>query len=270
MRLDLVYRTQYVYVPAVRGGVTALRLRPTPGAGLSVNGSRLIVSPGSVATTYSDGWGTAVDVIETRGTHQDATFELAAQVETHPDQRDLVLSPYEAHVYARDSARVRIGAVAALGWQQKSDGTRWEALEAAMCWLPERLRFRVGVTDAETELEDVIERGEGVCQDFAHVFLAWLRRDGWCARYVSGYMFTSREDAEQIEADAMHAWVEVYRPGEGWIGLDATAGELADGRYVAVGRGRDYDDVRPIRGVFQGRTSQSQTAHLSMMRIPEQ
>src|SRR5207244_9556803 len=98
--------------------------------------------------------------------------------------------------------------------------------------------YVVGATDAQTPIERVLELGHGVCQDFAHVFLALLRRWGWCARYVSGYMFSDVTRAsERIEAQAMHAWVEVYRPGSGWIGMDATSGTYADDRYVPVGYG---------------------------------
>lgn len=270
MRLELSYRTAYAYAPAVRGGVTALRLRPTSHPNLVVLAAHLAVSPGRVATSYTDAWGSAVDLVETGGTHADATFEITAQVETYPHNRDLLLRPYEAYAYSNDSARVRVDAIEALGWNVGGEGASWDAVESALRWLPQRFQFQVGATDATTEIEDVIEHGVGVCQDFAHVFLALLRRGGWCARYVSGYMFSSLDDIERIEADAMHAWVEVYRPGTGWIGLDATAGEHVDDRYVAVGKGRDYDDVRPIRGVFLGKTLQTQTAHLSMVRSLQQ
>ena len=65
-------------------------------------------------------------------------------------------------------------------------------------------------------------------------------------------------------AEAMHAWVEVFRPEFGWVGMDATAGAYADDRYVVVGYGRDYDDVRPIRGVIRVATAQSNFTRLQM------
>ncbi len=97
--------------------------------------------------------------------------------------------------------------------------------------------------------------------------LAMLRSWGWPARYVCGYQF-STDDAEagRIDASAMHAWVEVYCHCGNWIGLDATTGAFVDERYVAVGHGRDYDDVRPIRGVLAGSPIQTQESHLSIVR----
>ncbi|MEP6872183.1 MAG: transglutaminase family protein [Anaerolineaceae bacterium] len=269
MRLDLSYRTQYVYVPAVRGGLTALRLCPSDGPRLEVISAASVADPGRVILSYTDAWGTKVDVVETATIHRAATFSLTAEVETRPDEPDPGIRPYEQYAYRRDSARVRLAAVEAIGWD---DGgmSDWEGIDAALRWLPQRLEYRIGETDAGTAIEEVIERGVGVCQDFAHVFLAWLRHAGWCARYVSGYMFSSKAAEGSIEAEAMHAWVEVYQRDAGWVGLDATTGTPVDGRYVAVGRGRDYDDVRPVRGVFLGRTSQAQSSRLSIARSSEQ
>ena len=115
-----------------------------------------------------------------------------------------------------------------------------------------------------TPIEEVIRLGAGVCQDFAHIFLALLRRWGFHARYVSGYFFSDSPETQRIEAEAMHAWVEVYRPGIGWVGLDATHGQYTDDRYVTVGYGRDYDDVRPIRGIIRGETEQTHASRLEM------
>ncbi len=197
---------------------------------------------------------------------------MHAKVVTEPIEFDDEPTPDEARLYSRDSARVRRAAVDAIGgWTLGDEGSSWSAVESALAWLPQRLFYVVGATDAQTPIETVLQLGHGVCQDFAHVFLALLRRWGWCARYVSGYMFSDvTRTSERIEAQAMHAWVEVYRPGSGWIGMDATAGTYADDRYVPVGYGRDYDDVRPIRGVLRGWTVQKQSAQLQMMRSSEQ
>ena len=104
--------------------------------------------------------------------------------------------------------------------------------------------------------------GSGVCQDFAHAFISLLRSWGWCTRYVSGYVFDSAGGI--VEAEAMHAWVEVHRPDAGWIGLDATTGRKTDDRYIAVLIARDYDDVRPVRGVVDGAVRQTQYANLQV------
>lgn len=270
MQLEISYRTEYAYAPAVRGGITALRLRPISRGDLNVQEARLTVSPGQVTASYVDAWGTQVDLVEAGHVHGQATFEVSAKVETRVSEQYAALPDDEAHLFARDSSRVRIAAVAGLGWSLGGEGSSWDAIESVLRWIPQRFVFTLGATDAETEIEEAIERGVGVCQDFAHIFLALLRGWGWSARYVSGYVFSGGNDVARIQALAMHAWVEVYRPGTGWIGLDATAGDYVDDRYVAVGKGRDYDDVRPVRGVLIGATSQNQTSRLVIARAPQQ
>jgi len=268
VRLEIAYRTRYEYDPPVRDGITALRLRPLSRPGLEVISARVLATPGHSAASYIDGWGTAVDLVECPGSHEAISFEMRATVETSGREVPAELSPLEAICFGSQSSRVQFEPVAALGWGLVSP--TWTAVESALAWIPQRFMYQVGATDAATPIADVIALGAGVCQDFAHIYLALLRSWGFHARYVSGYFFNAPPDTSRIEAEAMHAWVEVYREGFGWVGLDATAGAYADDRYVPVGYGRDYDDVRPIRGVIRGATEQSHAARLEMQQQPQQ
>ncbi len=267
MLLDIAYTTRYEYDPPVRNGLTALRLRPRSRPGLDVGRAFVSATPGRVVHSYTDGWGTNVDLIECPGQHSTITFELNASVHTRAIEHDVPPTADERTLFTSESARVRFAPVAPLGWNVPGSGATWTAVESALAWIPQRFIYQVGATDAETPIEDVVANGYGVCQDFAHIFLAILRAWGWCARYVSGYFFNADPGIlQRIDAEAMHAWVEVYRQGAGWVALDCTAGEIADDRYVPVGYGRDYDDVRPVRGVIRGQTIQRQTSHLGMQQ----
>lgn len=268
MRLEIAYETTYRYDPPVRDGTTALRLRPTDRPGLHVISSSVRAIPGRIASRHRDGWGTHVDLVECPGRHDEITFELRATVETQAPEFVPVLSTAEQYWYGGDSSRVRRAAVDSLGWQLVTPS--WTAVESALAWMPQRFVYEVGATDALTPVERVIEIGACVCQDFAHVLLALLRSWGFSARYVSGYFFSAPPETESIVAEAMHAWVQVYRPGFGWVGLDATTGAYTDDRYVIVGWGRDYDDVRPIRGVLGGSPTQTQHARLAIQQVQQQ
>ncbi len=57
---------------------------------------------------------------------------------------------------------------------------------------------------------------------------------------------------ELVGADASHAWVSVFCPGEGWIHYDPTNDLLARESHVVLGWGRDYRDVSPISGILMG------------------
>jgi transglutaminase-like putative cysteine protease len=114
--------------------------------------------------------------------------------------------------------------------------------------------YSPGDTSIGTPLLHVLERKRGVCQDFAHLMIACLRSLGLAARYVSGYLRTTRKDKDPalVGSDASHAWVSVYCPPLGWIDLDPTNGVVVDGDHVTIAWGRDFGDVSPLRGVLFG------------------
>ena len=266
MQLEIVYRTDYHYEPAVTGGVTLLRMRPRSRPGLVVHEAVTIADPGFITRSYIDAWGTFVEVAEFDRTHSDSMFEIRAKVETTPAESTADLSPAERYLYTHDSSRAPRAGIASLGWDLGGEGHSWISVESLLRWLPQRFVYQVGATDAKTTLDEFVTRGAGVCQDFAHAMIAMLRRWGWAARYVSGYFFSSGAGSTRIEAEAMHAWVEAFRPGFGWIALDATAGDYADDRYVPVGYGRDYADVAPVRGILNSRSLQVSNSRLEITR----
>ena len=78
----------------------------------------------------------------------------------------------------------------------------------------------------------------------------------WRQSYVSGYLATDPPPGKDrmIGVDATHAWAAVWTPQQPgqfeWLGLDPTNDQLVDQRYIIVGRGRDYADVPPLRGII--------------------
>ena len=97
-------------------------------------------------------------------------------------------------------------------------------------------------------VDDVLALRAGVCQDFAHLFIAVARAMGVPARYVSGYIHSPGESV----ASASHAWAEAWIAGRGWIGFDATHPIRTTPHHVRLAVGRDYTDAAPTRGVYVG------------------
>ena len=89
-----------------------------------------------------------------------------------------------------------------------------------------------------------------MCQDYAHLMLAACRLVGLPARYVSGHL---------VGEGASHAWVEVLRPHDDdpntWVAeaWDPTHCRRTDDSYITIATGRDYSDVAPMSGTFDGR-----------------
>ena len=107
-------------------------------------------------------------------------------------------------------------------------------------------------TDIDTTVSHVAQTKRGVCQDFAHLFIAACRAVSIPARYVSGYLITKKSRSAE-GGFATHAWAEALLPGGNWVGFDPTNNLLANNYYVKLAVGRDYRDIAPTRGVFRGR-----------------
>jgi transglutaminase-like putative cysteine protease len=108
-----------------------------------------------------------------------------------------------------------------------------------------------GVTGVHTTAAEAWAGRRGVCQDIAHLSLGALRSVGIPARYVSGYLHPLPDAAiGQTVAGESHAWVEWFCGT--WRGFDPTNLIDIGDRHVAVGHGRDYNDVAPLRGVYTG------------------
>jgi transglutaminase-like putative cysteine protease len=115
-------------------------------------------------------------------------------------------------------------------------------------------KFDPKATSIATPLDRVLKQRRGVCQDFAHLAIAFMRAMGIPARYVSGYLETDPPPgkARLAGADASHAWASFHCQGLGWIDVDPTNNLLPSNRHITVAWGRDYSDVSPIRGVILG------------------
>ena len=109
-------------------------------------------------------------------------------------------------------------------------------------------------TSVSTGIAESFAKRHGVCQDFAHIQIACLRALGLPARYVSGYLLTRPPEGKErlIGADASHAWLSVWVPGQDWVDLDPTNDVIPGREHITLGWGRDYGDVSPVNGVMFG------------------
>lgn len=143
----------------------------------------------------------------------------------------------------------------------------------ALCDLAHRIHrdfeFDPTATTVTTPIEEVFDHRRGVCQDFAQVMIAGLRGIGVPARYVSGYIVTRPPPGKPklVGADASHAWVSAWCPGQGWIDVDPTNDRRIDQDFVTLGWGRDFSDVTPLRGVILGGGAQKLEARVTVTPI---
>lgn len=145
----------------------------------------------------------------------------------------------------------------------------FDNLKALNDWTYIHIYFRVGVTDVNTVLKEIIDKRHGVCQDFTHLFCALARQNGVPARYVSGYL---HQGNGYFGDSQMHAWAEAYIPNIGWIGFDPTNNLLVNENHIKVAHGKDYKDCSPLRGVIysQGANETSHSVKVSSQQQSQQ
>ena len=128
-------------------------------------------------------------------------------------------------------------------------------------------KYAPGSTHLATTAYDVYASKQGVCQDYANLFIAMARLLSLPARYVCGYVRTGNTGNARAFADASHAWVQIYIPGIGWKGFDPTNGILPHLDHVRVAVGRNYRDTAPTTGTLYSAAKESLTVDVEVSDV---
>jgi transglutaminase-like putative cysteine protease len=267
------HETTYTYAEPVTMSSHRLRLTPRDTPRQRVRRFALDIAPETSALVAErDSFGNPSHLLEVRESHSVLSVRARSEVEVNPAEGPLGFAPWEeAAAAARRPASPEALEAAEFAFPSRfteaSDGIEAfardsfapgrSALDAArslMGRLHAGLRYDPSATSASTPAAEAFALGRGVCQDFAHVFIAACRSVGMPARYVSGYLLTRPPEGRDrlVGADASHAWAAVWCPVSGWVDFDPTNDLAPDLEHVTVAWGRDYADVGPIAGVVLG------------------
>lgn len=266
------YRIRHVtrsrYTQPVRESITEVRMCPRTDEFQQCLAFHLRIEPRAAARRYTDALGNEIHHFDVPNPHRVRTVRAEAMVEVRPPPGwplELPRSTWDDVDHFRERPELWT-------WLQPGSFTHeTHALRAFRAelgvsreldpmrlvrWLNDRMfdafAYAPHSTRVDSPINEVLITRHGVCQDFAHVFITLLRSIGLPARYVSGYLFHRDDPDERAAPDATHAWLEVYLPEVGWVGLDPTNRVLAGERHIRVALGRDYADVPPLRGFFRG------------------
>lgn len=126
----------------------------------------------------------------------------------------------------------------------------------------DNFKYIKGITSVETTVDEIMEFKSGVCQDFVHLMLQILRTMKIPGRYVSGYICPNKNGMRG--EGATHAWVEVWIPGNGWMGIDPTNNVWVTNNHVKLAVGRNFSDCSPVKGSFKGPAKQNLLVYVSI------
>ncbi len=267
----LVHRTVYHYQRPVQLGPQWLRLRPLPDPRAAAPGYRLAIDPAPLTLHW---------ITDPLG-NQVARFALAAPVDrlTIEVVLDLDMTPRNPFDFVLDPGAVRWPfayaaadagplapflpagaagpAMEALRAETGAAADTVELVRALAARVQQRLAYIVRMEEGVWTPERTLAEGRGSCRDSAWLLVMLLRMHGIAARFVSGYLVQLPDDG--ADGAELHAWAEVYLPGAGWVGLDATSGAMAAEGHVALAVGPEPLGAAPLTGTMEPADSRLET-----------
>lgn len=266
-RFAVVHAMEYEYDRPVTLGPHVLRLFPQAWAAGTVTASELTVTfPGKHALRKQlDLDGNLVAAVEFDGPTKAVAFRnrvVVAVPAPPPEPRPAFYAAAFPFAYTADEAKrlapfLEVPSDPGPKLAQYSAGVARDHV-SSVGWLGDLTRklhkeVKCFTRDGEGVLspEETLTTG-GSCRDLAWVQIQLLRRKGVAARFVSGYQIPPWALGPEKKAHPaeLHAWVEAYLPGAGWVGLDPTAGKATDGTYVPLAATAVPRDAGPVEGTF--------------------
>jgi transglutaminase-like putative cysteine protease len=263
-RLRIEHTTGFTYQGDVSASYNEARMLPNSTDSQFVLSSSLDIEPSASVNQYVDYFGTRVAAFDVLSPHASLTISARSLVEVRPrpmthaditwDQLATETSrSIETVEQMGQSARTRphpeVAEIArSIAAQHDRPGVAAHEISMA---IGNAVEYMHGITGVHSTAAEAWEERKGVCQDIAHITLGALREVGIPARYVSGYLHPRADsDVGVAVMGESHAWVEWF--GGEWQGFDPTNNLDIGDRHVLVGRGRDYNDIPPLRGVYAG------------------
>ena len=265
MRLSVNHTTVYRYTEPTRRIIQLLRVTPLSFQGQAVLSWRIDVDCDARLRQARDGYGNVTHMLYVDDPVRMLTISVSGRVLTEDCAGIVRGAPGDLpqQVFTRETPLTRAGD--ALDWLAMEldgeGGTQIDRLHSLNRQINGRMRFDVDATGVCTGAEEAFAAGHGVCQDFAHSFIAVARRLGIPARYVSGHLFR-RDGAHQ--QPAAHAWVEAWIDTLGWVAFDPTNGICTDDAYLRVACGLDYQDAAPVVGARSGGGAEELSVEVSV------
>lgn len=253
MRLRISHSTTYRYEPAATGIIQILRMTPGSHDGQYVAQWQIDVSTDSRLHMHEDAFGNVTHLL-TEGSTSDLTITAEGLIETHDtggvlrgtDER----FPPSLFLRATPLTQVNAGMAAfSRELRSESESDVLGFLHGLMLQINDHMTFDEDPTHSGTSAAEAFGLKRGVCQDYAHIFIACARSVGVPARFICGHFL--RADGI-VHQEAGHAWAEAFLPELGWVAFDPANGICATDAHARIAVGLDYLGAAPVRGTRYG------------------
>jgi transglutaminase-like putative cysteine protease len=253
MRLRILHTTTYRYEPAATSVIQILRMTPGSHDGQYVAEWQIDVSTDTKLDMHQDAFGNVTHVLSC-GPVADIKISAEGLIETHDtggvlrgaDER------FPSGLFLRSTELTEVNpamAGFARNLRAEAESDTLGFLHSLMSQVSEHMTFDEDPTNSGTSAVEAFTLKRGVCQDYAHIFIACARTAGVPARFVSGHFLRSDGTVHQ---DAGHAWAEAFVPDLGWVGFDPANSICSTEAHVRVAIGLDYLGAAPVRGTRYG------------------
>ena len=276
-RVGVVHTTKVTYRGTARASYNECRMTPPTMTRQTALATSVRTGANVPIWSYRDYFGTTVSSFDIQEPHEELLVKASATVQTSAAPPAPVPLPWTelreqaAHSsvleYLAGTRRTTMDddVVAAVAGRVAGADPA-EAAAEIITWVREKVSYVAGSTGVQTSAQEAWDAGQGVCQDLAHLSVALLRAAGLPARYVSGYLHPDpRAEPGAAVAGQSHAWAE-YWTGD-WVACDPTNLAPVGERHVVIGRGRDYADVSPLKGIYSGAPSVAMEVKVEITRL---
>ncbi len=276
-RLGIVHTTKVTYSGAARASYNECRMTPPTMGRQTALATSVRTGSNVPIWSYRDYFGTTVSSFDVQDPHEELLVKASATVQTSvapptpeplpwPELREAAADSYVLEFLAGTRRTTMDADVGAAVTGRVAGADPAEAASEIIAWVREQVSYVPGSTGVQTSAQEAWDAGQGVCQDMAHITVALLRAAGLPARYVSGYLHpVPKAEPGRAVAGQSHAWAE-YWTGD-WVACDPTNNAAVGERHVVIGRGRDYSDVSPLKGIYSGAPSVDMKVTVEVTRL---
>jgi transglutaminase-like putative cysteine protease len=221
-----------------------LNVKPRHDSSQFITQEHLDIAPFTPTTEFQDDHGNTVLRLSLPPGFHSVTYDAIVRVPSASEDVlhiDQPISPQRlpAHLlrYTLPSRYCDSDKLRDFAWQQFGSYRQGlERVQAITDWVHEHIEYRTGSGSSEISASEILERGYGVCRDFAHCGVALCRTFNLPTRYVSGFV----PDIACLDPGTpmdFHAYFEVYMGGR-WQVFDARFNKPRTGR-VRIAAGYD-------------------------------